>query len=275
MTSNNKDHLGIRVAACLASTIDGRLAHPQIPVLGSKSDRHRLETLRTQADVLLYGAGTARADSRRRIEFRYPELSRPALSRLGFPVPPIAVLCRDLTFDFASPFWTTPTRKVLLHVQPGPDMENDVADLSCLPSDVDYKPITPAEATQGNSSGNAAMDNVLGVLVRWVAESGDLATQPGSTEPGHGPVRVLCEGGGTLVAALLEADLLDELFLTLTGWIAGNDEVAPLAVGGTLGPISGARHLVLESGTVVNCTSEVFLRYRREGRPAWPITEQQ
>jgi 5-amino-6-(5-phosphoribosylamino)uracil reductase len=257
---------GVRVAACLASTLDGRLAHPRIPVLGSDGDRQRLETLRAQADVLLYGAGTARADSRRRIEFRYSEIGRPVLSRLGLPVPPMAVLCRDTTFDFTSPFWSTPTRKLLLHARPEPTAAAASARPAGLPRNVDYLAVASSPKRTG-------MSVALRGLAGWLTGVREPAPLPGGSGSGQEPVRVLCEGGGALVAGLLGADLLDELFLTLTGWIAGDDDGAPLSVGGTIGGTTGARHLTLQSAEVASSTSEVFLRYRREGRPAWPITE--
>lgn len=264
MTSPGTASGGVQVAACLASTLDGRLAHPQIPVLGSDTDRQRLETLRAQADVLLYGAGTARADSRRRIEFRYPEIGRPVLSRLGLPVPPMAVLCRDTTFDFTAPFWTTPTRKLLLHARPEPTAAG--ARPAGLPGSVDYLPVVFSPDRNG-------MSVALTELVGWLTDGSEPGPLPGGSSAEQGQVRVLCEGGGALVAGLLGADLLDELFLTLTGWIAGDDEAAPLTIGGSIGGATGARHLTLHSAEVASSTSEVFLRYRREGRPAWPITE--
>jgi riboflavin biosynthesis pyrimidine reductase len=257
---------GIRVAAVLASTLDGRLAHPGIPVLGSDADRRQLEGLRAQADVLLYGAGTARADSRRLIEFCYPEIARPVRLRLGRPVPPIVVLSRNITFDFTGPFWSTPTPKLLLHARPAGS-----AATFQVPGDVTYQPIPfTGDPGQPAEVDEADMALVLIRLSQWVAEA---APRPDGqlVDPGTDrPLRVLCEGGGALVAALLRAELLDELFLTLTGWVAGSDKDTPLTIGGITGP----QHLTLQGAHVSTTTSEVFLRYRRGGREPWPITEE-
>jgi riboflavin biosynthesis pyrimidine reductase len=271
---------GVRVAAVLASTIDGRLAHPEIAVLGSDHDRRRLENLRAQADVLLYGAGTARADNRRRIEFRYPEIARPVQHRIGLPVPPIAVLCRRPTFDFNGPFWKTPTPKLLLHAQRGlPDGHDEASGGSSrslaspvhLPDDVSYLAVpTVVDARQPDEQEHASMAGVLTRLSQWLAE---VAPAPDGLLSGPGtdrPIRVLCEGGGSIVAALMRGGLLDELFLTLTGWVAGDDKDTPFSVGGHTGP----QHLTLQSADVSTSTSEIFLRYRREGREPWPVTEQ-
>lgn len=266
---------GIQVAACLASTLDGRLAHPEIAVLGSDHDRRRLEGLRAQADVLLYGAGTARADSRRQIEFRFPEIGRPVQSRLGLPVPPIVVLCRSATFDFSGPFWSTPTPKLLLHARPLPVGSSAPAGFEplddVLPDDVDYLPIpSVVNLFQPHDGLHVSMGVVLASVAQWLAEAAPLSD---GTPAGPGtdrPTRVLCEGGGAIVAALMGDELLDELFLTVTSWVAGDDKDAPLSVGGITGP----QRFILQSANVVTATSEVFLRYRREGRAPWPITEQ-
>ncbi|WP_214317312.1 RibD family protein [Nonomuraea sediminis] len=94
-----------RVAVCLAGSLDGRIWHPDQQVLGSRRDRLVLERLRSQADLLLYGAGTARAD-RREIRFTYPGLRA--------EVPPIAVVATRADFDWENPFWSTKSRKILV-----------------------------------------------------------------------------------------------------------------------------------------------------------------
>jgi len=52
------------VAVSLAGSFTGRIWHSAQPILGGGRDRRRLEWLRAQADLILYGAGTARADQR-------------------------------------------------------------------------------------------------------------------------------------------------------------------------------------------------------------------
>ncbi len=71
--------------------------------------------------------------------------------------------------------------------------------------------------------------------------------------------RVLCEGGPSLLGALVAADAVDELCLT----------IAPLLVGGTAGRISGsqdsgpARSLALVGA--LHADGTLLLRYRRAG----------
>jgi hypothetical protein len=67
--------------------------------------------------VLLYGAGTARADSGSRIEFRCPDIARTVSG-----VPPIAVLAHDVDFDFSSPFWNSDCRIAILQVGAVPEV---------------------------------------------------------------------------------------------------------------------------------------------------------
>ena len=70
---------------------------------------------------------------------------------------------------------------------------------------------------------------------------------------------VLCEGGPALIAELLEADLLDELCLTLAPMTGGD----PLGlVGGDERPGLTRFHLQ----HVIRCDDELYLRYLAPGR---------
>ena len=64
--------------------------------------------------------------------------------------------------------------------------------------------------------------------------------------------RLLCEGGPTLNRALLDAGLLDELFLTLSPVVAGEDAPAIIAPGAPA-PLS------LRS--VATADGDLYLRY--------------
>ena len=84
---------------------------------------------------------------------------------------------------------------------------------------------------------------------------------------GMGLERVMVEGGSTLVAALLEADLVDEIQLAVAPLLFGG-EGAPTPVGGSGWLRSHAVSLeLLESTTSVD--GDVITRYRvRQGSPA-------
>jgi riboflavin biosynthesis pyrimidine reductase len=232
------------VAACLAASADGRIWHPDVPVLGSDDDRQVLEAVRSQADVLLYGAGTARADSRRRIQFRHERYAAVAASRLARPVPPIAVLCRSLDFDFSSPFWTSDRPMAIVR-----DTSSSRASSASLPAGVELL------AVESEVPGGPPLGAAIRAVVGWAQRVLDGAAD-GRT------IRVLCEGGGHLVGSLVRAGLLDELFLTVTPWVLG-DGGTPT----TSGTVAPARLALLEWR--VGTAGEVFLRYRRPGAAHW------
>lgn len=76
----------------------------------------------------------------------------------------------------------------------------------------------------------------------------------------HGVERLLCEGGSEVNAALLELDLVDEVFMTLAPKIKLGKDVPTMAGGHPL-PRAG-----LLNFSLVSCQpegDEVFLRYRR------------
>ncbi len=83
----------------------------------------------------------------------------------------------------------------------------------------------------------------------------------------HGVERLLCEGGPTLLRALLELGLIDELNLTLCPLLFGG-EAAPTLTGAAdapfLEPTRTFRLDTCESGEA----GEWFLRYQRRGRGA-------
>ena len=72
----------------------------------------------------------------------------------------------------------------------------------------------------------------------------------------RGVEQLLCEGGPTLNRALLAAGMLDELFLTLSPLITG-DDLAPGIVAG--GALAEPARLVLRS--VATADGELYLRY--------------
>jgi len=66
---------------------------------------------------------------------------------------------------------------------------------------------------------------------------------------------VLCEGGPTLNAALFEAGLVDEVFLTIAPKLVGGDEPLTIVKGGHVGTI------LLELRSLVEVEGELFMRY--------------
>lgn len=95
--------------------------------------------------------------------------------------------------------------------------------------------------------------------------SADLGVALGRLRAELGIERLLVEGGSELNAHLLAADLVDELFLTLTPKVKLGAGV-PTYAGGTPLPRDRVQRYKLLEATVVE--DEIFARYRREGTSA-------
>ena len=78
----------------------------------------------------------------------------------------------------------------------------------------------------------------------------------------RGIAQLMVEGGGTLVAALLEAGLVDELQLAIAPLLLGGED-APTPVAGQGWALAGAVRLAL-LGTDIDEDDDVILRYRIE-----------
>jgi riboflavin biosynthesis pyrimidine reductase len=179
-----------------AATMDGLSGG-----LSSPGDRRLFWVLRGLADVILVGAGTARAEGYRAT--RAAKSWEPLGLRAGRPAaPPIAVVSRSLDLDPAAPFITDAP----------PDARTIVITCAAAPA-----------------SRRAALSSAADVIVageRLV----DLAAA-GAALADRGLGRVLCEGGPHLLGQLAAAGLLDELCLTIAPVLAGP---------GTPGIVSGA-----------------------------------
>jgi riboflavin biosynthesis pyrimidine reductase len=167
-----------------AAYVDGRSTG-----LSGPDDKRIFGVLRALADVVLVGAGTARAE-----EYR-PALRRPSLASLreGRPeTPPIALVTRSLGLNLASSLFTdTP-----------PDARTLV--ITCTASDAELR---------------AETAKVADVIVAG-EETVDLAAALKELKA-RGMSRVLCEGGPHLLGDLAAAGLLNELCLSVSPTLAG------------------------------------------------------
>lgn len=182
-----EDRLWVR--ANFVSTLDGAAQGPDMRTasISGAGDRRVLALLRALADVIVVGAGTARAE-------RYgPATIRPEhagiRARLGMPpTPPIAVVTASLRVP--EPLLTDP-RTILITGGSAP-----VAERERLSERVDVA-VCPEEL--------ASPTGVVSAL----------------RQRGHR--RILTEGGPTFFAELVAADLVDELCLTLAPVILGGE----------------------------------------------------
>ena len=167
-----------------AATLDDRSGG-----LSSKADRRLFALLRGLADVILAGAGTARAEGYKPVRPR--EVTDGLRAGRG-PTPPIAIVSRALDLDPDAPLFT----EAPAHAQ--------TIVITCAAS-----PASRREALARHADVVVAGHTVV-----------DLAEAVAALRE-RGLGRVLCEGGPHLLAELVEADLLDELDLTVSPLLAG------------------------------------------------------
>jgi riboflavin-specific deaminase-like protein len=186
------------VALNMVSTLDGKATIDwRTRGLSSELDRRLFHHLRTQADAVMVGAGTARVERYGRI-VKSGELREKRRAE-GLEADPLAVIVSarlDLPADL--PLLNEPDQRVV--VATGSD-----AVIPDLAAQVDY----------------LRVGDDLPVLMARLRED-------------YGVRSVLCEGGPTLNSHLLAAALVDELFLTLHPKLTGGAAALTIVAGRSL-----------------------------------------
>ncbi len=217
------------VAAVFISSADGAAALGGVSGgLGGPADRAAFQARRHMADMILAGAGTIRAE-----RYGPPPLPEDVRARRAArgqdEVPRIAAVSASLAFDEDQPFLAPETRPLVI-----------------APATVDP---TRRARLEGRAELLLAGDGDV-----------DLAGALGELRR-RGVERITCEGGPRLLGALLEADLVDELGLT----------IAPMLVGGEATRIVvGAQEAVrrMRLAEVLHAEDgDLILRYLRERDP--------
>lgn len=206
-----------------AASIDGLSGS-----LGGEGDRRMFHAIRSLADVILVGAGTARSEG-----YRSPREGPGSSLRTGAgqrTSPRLALVSRSLDLDGI------------------PALEaGAVEDPARLP----YV-ICPADADPGRAADLNGRAEVLPC-----GSGGEVDLEQAIVELGHrGEHIISCEGGPTLLGQLVDSDLIDEWLLTMS----------PTIVAGSAGRIvaggrSAVRRLVLDRVMVQG--DELFCRYLR------------
>ena len=182
----------------MISTLDGAISiNGRSGLLGGPADRGVFEVLRSLADVILVGAGTARAEEYGPVRLN-DRLRAQRAGRGQSDVPPIAVVTGSGNLDWSAPFFTEAEARPLVVTTETSDVgarrrAEAVADVVIAGQDR----VDPAEALRQ----------------LWTA--------------GHRSV--LLEGGPGLNADVVHAGLLDELCLTLSPRIVAGDGTRVLA----------------------------------------------
>jgi riboflavin biosynthesis pyrimidine reductase len=212
------------VGLCMVTSLDGAVSvDGRSGGLGGPADLLSLSRLRASNDVSIVGAGTVRQE-------RYGPLTGGAARRADrerrglTPSPRLAIITSSGRLDPELPVFGDPAERPLVLVSSAADPEALAALAEVAePHVIDEVPLSPQA-----------------ILERLVS---------------LGLPRILCEGGPRLNHAMLEADLIDEAFLTL----------APTAVGGPAtriihGDAEVRRDLDLVS--VMEHGGDLLLRYR-------------
>jgi len=218
----------------LAMSADGKIADAnRTPArFGSAQDKAHLERQVALVDGVLLGAGTLRAYGTT-LRVLQPELLEQRQQQ-GKPPQPVQIVCsRSAALDPQLPFFRQPVPRWLLTTPAGARQWQE------------------GEGREGEAFERLLVTETAIGAIDWQAAFGQL------WDSGLKTLAVL--GGGVLVASLLEANLLDELWLT----------VCPLLLGGVAAPtpvdgkgIVAALAPRLQLLEVKTIDDEVFLHYR-------------
>jgi riboflavin-specific deaminase-like protein len=187
----DRPYLGLNMVSSLdgKATIDWRTKG-----LSTELDRRLFHHLRTQADAVMVGAGTLRAERYGRMT-KSPELREKRLAE-GLAPDPLAVIV-SARLDLPADLPLLNEREQRVVIATGSD-----ASLPGMGEQVEY----------------ARVGDDLPKLMAYLQET-------------HGMRSVLCEGGPTLNAHLFAAGLVDELFLTLNPKVAGGGAALTIVAG--------------------------------------------
>lgn len=204
-----------------AITLDGRATiHGRSGSIGSEVDTEMLVGLRTKVDAVLIGAGTLRAERYGRV---VPDPSKRAQrERDGLPHDPLAVVVSGrLDIPWDAPLFTEGGGRVLIFT----------------------------------ASETEAPETRTTVRVVRHQDRVDLAAALAHLRSDRGVRCMLCEGGPVIHAQLIEAGLVDELFVTHAPKLAGGE--GP-------GLVTGLPELErpLELAWLLEQDGELFARYR-------------
>ena len=187
----DRPYLGVNMVSSLdgKATLDWRTRG-----LSTDVDRRLFHHLRAQADAVMVGAGTARAERYGRIT-KNDELRQKRVNEGLVPDALAVVVSGRLDLPPDLPLLNEPDQRVLIAT--GSDEE-----LPGLEGEVEY----------------ARVGDDLPRLMAYLKER-------------HGVRSVLCEGGPTLNSFLFAADLVDELFLTLNPKVIGGAAALTIVAG--------------------------------------------
>ena len=190
--------------------------------LSDDADREIFHGLREHVDAVMVGTGTLRTERYGRI-VRDPERRhRRAAAGLN-PEPLTCILSRSGEVPVGIPLFSDPGSRIVVFTPAA-------LDASSLAAEVDVVRLDPGELT-------------LTTMMRRLRSAYDVRS-------------LLCEGGPTLFGALLQEDLVDELFLTLAPKLTGGGTAPSISTGPEL-----AEPRILSLIWAVELNGALYLRY--------------
>jgi 5-amino-6-(5-phosphoribosylamino)uracil reductase len=217
LASPERPYLGIN----MVSSLDGKATLDwRTKGLSSDVDRRLFHHLRAQADAVMVGAGTAREERYGRIT-KNDELREKRVNEGLVPDALAVVVSGRLDLPPDLPLLNQPGQRVVIAT--GADHE-----LPGLQGEVEY----------------ARVGDDLPRLMAYLHER-------------HGVRSVLCEGGPTLNSFLFAAELVDELFLTLSTKVLGGAAALTIVAGREL--VEPAEPDLI---TVAEHDGELYTRWR-------------
>ncbi|WP_242654093.1 dihydrofolate reductase family protein [Klenkia soli] len=213
------------VRAMMVTTLDGAAAGRDglSGSISSAVDGEVFDAVRRLADAVLVGAGTLRAEEYGPMRASAADAERRAAAGQA-PAPRLAVVSGSLDLPWALPVWADSTLTPLVLTGPSPD---------------------PAALTTAREHAE----------VVFLADLEPASLLAALTD--RGLRRVVCEGGPSLLEAVVAADLLDEADITLSPVFAGTSTTPR-----TGGPDEVAR---LDLVHLITAEGYVMARYVRPG----------
>lgn len=179
----------------MVASLDGKATlQDRTRGLSSEADRALFHELRTQADAVMVGAGTARAERYGRM-VKTAELRERRMAEGLDPDPLAVVVSARLRLPPDLPLLADPESRVAI-----------------------------ATASDGEVEGARAR-------IEYLRTGDDLPLLLARLRDEHGVRSVLCEGGPTLNSHLLAAGLVDELFLALSPKLVGGAQALTIVAG--------------------------------------------
>lgn len=207
------------------ASADGRAAYNgRSAALSDRGDRAMFHALRERADAVFAGTGTMRAERYGRL-VRDPERRRRRAAQGLSPDPLACVITRSGDIPSDIPLFADPNSRIVVFSPRTLDLDGAAAQVEVVRLD-------PGELT-------------MTTMLRRLRSAYDVRA-------------LLCEGGPTVFSALLQEDLVDELFLTIAPRLTGGGADPTLTSGPEL-----AQPAELELRWALEREETLFLRYGR------------